>query len=199
MQPYSRRRFIDKVNRLIGQIAVADIARGKFHGRVNRFVCDFYLVVRLVFITQAFEDFDGFFFGRLADGNRLEPAFKRRVLFNMFAVFFNRGRADHLQFPAGKRGFQNVGGVHCAFGTAGADEGMDFINKQNDVVRRFYFVNNLFNPLFKVAAVFGAGDHAGEVKGNNPFIFQHFRHFPGNDFQRKPLGNRGFTDAGFTD
>ena len=40
----------------------------------------------------------------LRDGDGRETAFERRVLFNVLAVFLQRGRAHRLQLPAREHG-----------------------------------------------------------------------------------------------
>ena len=59
----------------------------------------------LVFVLQAAQNRDGVLDRRLGDEDRLEPAGQRRVLFNVLAVFVQRGGADAMQFAPRQRGF----------------------------------------------------------------------------------------------
>ncbi len=104
LQPHFGSRFVNQVNRLIGQITVADIPRRKLHRRQNRRIGNFYFVVRFIFVADALENFHSLFFGRFPDGNRLKTPFQRRILFDVLSVFLNRGCADNLQFAACQRG-----------------------------------------------------------------------------------------------
>ena len=100
---------------------------------------------------------DGVFDARLFDQHRLEAPFQGRIFFHVLAVFIDGRRADHVQFAARQHGFEHVAGVHGAFGRAGADHGVHFINEQDDFAGG---VGNLLQDrlqaLFEFAAVFGA-------------------------------------------
>ena len=67
--------------------------------------------------------------------HRLEPPGQRRVLFNVLAVFVERRRADTVQLAARQRRFQQVGGIHRAFGLAGPDQRVHFVDEQDDRCR----------------------------------------------------------------
>ena len=54
-----RTRLVDHVDRLVGQLAVADIARGQLDRGAQRLLGILHLVVRLVIGLEAAEDFDG--------------------------------------------------------------------------------------------------------------------------------------------
>ena len=57
-------------------------------------------MVLFVALADAFENLNGLFDARLFDLDRLKTAFERRIGFDMLAIFFERGRADTLQFAA---------------------------------------------------------------------------------------------------
>ena len=65
----------------------------------------------LVTIAQAFENLDGIRLGRRLDRDRLEPACECRILFDVFAIFIERRRADALNFAARIKG--RLPGTHC--------------------------------------------------------------------------------------
>ena len=70
----------------------------------------------------------------------LEAAFERRIFFNVFAVFVERGGADGAQLATGQRGLEHVGGVHGAFRGARAHQGVQLVDEENDLpfgIRRF--------------------------------------------------------------
>ena len=69
---------------------------------------------------------------RLGDEHRLEPARQRRVLFDVLAVFVERGGADAMQFAARQRRLQQVGRVHRAVSLAGADQRVHLVDEQDD-------------------------------------------------------------------
>ena len=112
------------------------IAVGKLHRGFERFVGELRLVMRLVFRTQAFENQDRFVDGRRFDFHRLEAAFERGVLLDVLAVLVQRRRADALQLAAAERGLDDVRGVHRAFGRTGADDGVQLVDEEDDVLGR---------------------------------------------------------------
>ena len=101
----------------------------------------------------------------LADEHLLEAALQRGVLLDVLAVFVQRGRADAVQLAARERGLEHVAGIHRAFGLAGADHGVQFVDEQDDlafVLRQV--VEHRLQPLLELAAELGAGDQRAHVQ-----------------------------------
>ena len=93
-------RFVKQVDRFVWQITVRDISFGKaYHFRQKR-IRDLYAVVRFVILLDAFEYGDTVFDRRLVYGDGLETAFERRVRFDIFSVFAERGSADELDLTS---------------------------------------------------------------------------------------------------
>ena len=90
-------------------------------------------MVLLVALAQAAQDRDGVLDGRLADEDRLEAALQRGVLFDVLAIFVERGGADAVQLTPGQHRLEHVGGIHGAFGSAGADDGVQLVDEQDDL------------------------------------------------------------------
>ena len=80
LHPQPRRRLVDEVDRLVGQLPAGDVAVGQHRGRDQGGVGDGDAVVGLVLLLEAAQDRDGVLDGRLADEHLLEPALERRVL-----------------------------------------------------------------------------------------------------------------------
>ena len=92
-------------------------------------------MVRLVFVADAHEYRDRLVLARLADRDGLKAALERGILFDMLAVFFERGCTDDLHLAAGKRGLQNIRGVNRALRRACTYKRMQFVYKKNDIPR----------------------------------------------------------------
>ncbi len=76
-----------------------------------------------------------------------------------------------MDFTASERGFEEVSGVHLAFLSAGADEGVEFVDEEDDAAFLFLdFFENGFEAFFEFAAVFGASDEGAEVEGEEFFV-----------------------------
>ena len=192
--------LVDQIDGLVRQEAVADIAVGKGRRGDDGGILDPDAVMDFVAFLEPPEDGDGIFHGRLLDQNRLEASFQRRVLFDIFAVFIERCRPDAAQFAPGKGRFEHIGGVHGPFRGAGADDGVDFIDEEDDFPLGVgYFLEDGLQPFFEFAAVFGPGDKGADIEADNPFVLQTFRDIAVDDPLGQTFNNGGFADTGFTD
>ena len=78
-------RFVDEVDRLVGELAPADVAVGQARGCDQRGVLDLDLVVRLVALLQTAQDGDRVLHRGLADEDLLEAALQRGILLDVLA------------------------------------------------------------------------------------------------------------------
>ena len=130
-------------------------------------------VVDLVALLQAAQDRDGVLDRRLIDQDRLEAAFQGGVLLDVLAVLVERGGADAVQLAAGQHRLEQVAGVHGAFGLAGADDGVQLVDEQDDLALGFlHFLEHRLEPLLELAAVLGAGDQRAHVQGDDALVLQ---------------------------
>ena len=156
-------------------------------------------MVGFVFRTDAAQNFHSVFGAWFLDFDRLEPAFEGGVFFDVFAIFCQGGGADALHFTAGEGGFDDVAGVHGAFRAPGSDDGMKFVDKEDDVLIAPDLIHDGLDAFFELAAIFGACDHEGEVEGDDFFIAQDFRHIAADDFLSQSFDDGGFANTSFTD
>ncbi len=118
----------------------------------------------------------------------------------MLAIFIERGRADAVQFAARQRGLQKVRSVHRAVRLAGPDEGVHFVDEQDDAARgRSDFVEHALEALLELAAIFRAGDQRSHVEREQLLVADRFRHVAIDDAQSQPLDDRRLADAGLAD
>ena len=157
------------------------------------------MVVGFVLGAEAMEDGNGLVDGWGVDANGLEAAFESGVLFDIFAVFVHGGGADALQFAAREGRFNDIGGIHGTFGRAGADEGMKFVDKEEDAFEFTNFFHNGFDAFLELSAVLGTCDHESEIEGDDFFITKNFRNVARGDLLGEAFDDGGFTDASFTD
>ena len=131
-QHLRRAGLVDHVDRLVGQLAVMDVARRQLDRRLDRLVGVLELVIVLEIGLEAFEDFDRIGDRRLVDVDLLEAAHQRAVLLEILAVFLVGGRADAAQRARRQRRLEQVRRIHrAARGGAGADHGMDLVDEQD--------------------------------------------------------------------
>ena len=161
-----RCRLIDQIDGFVRQKSVADITVRQRRGADDRAVGDAHAVVHFVAFLQAAQDRDGILDRRFVYVNLLEAPFERGVFLDAFAILVQRGRADATQLAAGQRRLEHVRRVHRAFGGAGADQGMQLVDEQNDLAARFGdFFQHGFQSVFELAAKLCAGDQARRDRG----------------------------------
>ena len=125
--------FVDQVDGLVGQETVRDVAVREDGSRNQGLIADADAVMDFIAFFQAAENGDRIFDGRLVDHDRLETPFEGSVLFDVFLVFVEGRSPDAAQVAAGQHRFQDIAGVHRAFGRAGADDGVDFIDEEENL------------------------------------------------------------------
>ena len=128
--------FIHQVDGLIRQETVGDIAVGQGGCCNQRSVLNLDAVEHLVAFFQATQDGDGVLYRRLVDHNGLKTTFQRRVFLDVLAVLIQRGSADAVQFAAGQHRLEQIASVHSAVGLARAHDGVQLIDKEDDLALR---------------------------------------------------------------
>ena len=128
--------------------------------------------MRFIFWPQAFQNLDCFIDSRRIDLHRLKTTLERGIFLDVLAIFVHRRRADALQFTAAQSRLDNVGSVHRAFGRARTDDGMQLVDKENDVLGATDFIHHRLDALFELAAIFGSGDHQREIERDHSFVAQ---------------------------
>src|SRR4029077_17671688 len=122
-----------EIDSFVGQEAVRDITMGKRGGGDDGRVFNAHAVMHFVTLLQAAKNSDGVFDIGLAYENDLEAAFESGVFFDVFTILIESGCADGAQFAASECWLKHVGGVDRAFGGTGADEGVQLVDKENDL------------------------------------------------------------------
>ena len=157
-------------------------------------------MVRLVALLQAAEDRDRVRDRRLADEHRLEAALERGVLLDVLAVLVERGRADGAQLAARQHRLEHVGRVDGALGRAGADDGVQLVDEEDDLAGGIGdLLEHRLEPLLELAAVLGAGEQRAEVERPDALALQRLRHVAVDDALGEALDDRGLADARVAD
>lgn len=116
------------------------------------------------------------------------------------AVFVVSGRADAAQRAFRQRGFEQVGRVHrAAAGAARADDGVDFVDKQNGLRDFFELFQDGFDPRFKVAAVFCTRQKRTHIQRVHFRFFERVGNIAVDDLMRQAFRQCGFAHACFAD
>ena len=195
-----RRRFIDEVDRLVGQEAVADVPVRETGRRHQRRVRDSDAVMNLVALLEPPEDGDRLLEGRLTDEHRLETPLERRVFLDVLSVFVQRRCADHSELATGQRRLQHVAGVHRPLGRTGTHHGVKLIQEQHVLPTGLGdLLEGGLQALLELTSVFGSGQHRGDVELDEALVPQRLRHIPGYHPLGQPLHDRRLPDSRITD
>ncbi len=136
----------------------------------------------------------------LVDQHLLEAALERGVLLDVLAVFVERGRADAMQLAARERRLQHVAGVHRAFGLAGADHRVQFVDEDDRLALvGGNVLQHGLQPLLELAAILGAGQQRRHVERQHALVLERLRHFAVDDALREALDDRRLAHAGLAD
>ena len=192
-----RTGLVDHINGLVGQVAVVDVLGREFGRGLQRAQGVFHAVVLFKARLQAFEDVHGFLHRGLEHIDFLEAARERGVFFENAAVLGEGGGTDALELPAGERGLEQVGCIERAAGSrTSPNEGVDLVDEQDRMGSALQGLDDAFQALLEVAAVFGAGQQCAHVQRIHDGFAQNVGHFVLGDAPSQALGDGGFAHAG---
>ena len=199
-QAQPRPGLVDEVDGLVGQHAVGEVPRAELDGRPQRGIRVLDTVVLLVRGLESVQDQHGVLDRGLPHLHRLEPALERGVLLDG-AVLLERGRTHEVQLAAREARLQDVARVGAAVARAArADHGVDLIDEDDELALvRGDLLHGLGEALLEVAAVAGAGEHAGQVERDHSLAEQGLGHRLLDDRAGEALDDRGLADAGLAD
>ena len=112
----------------------------------------------------------------------MKATLERGVFFDVLAVFIQRRGTDTVQFPASECWFEQVRCVTTAFGRAGSNDGVKFVNEEYDLSGRGSdFFEHCLESIFEFAAEFCSRDQRSHVQCHDAFIAQALRNVVVND------------------
>ena len=197
--PDFRRCLIDEVDGLIRQITVIDIADRKGDGCLQRCFVDQHLMVLLVLRYDALQDRIALLFTRFIDRHRLETTFERCILFDVPPVLIEGRRTDDLELTTGQGRLQDIRRIECTLSTASTDDGMQLIDKEQNLSVLHGFGDDALDALLKLTAVLRARDHAGDIERHDTLLQDGIRDITGDDTLRQSLNHGGLADTRLTD
>ena len=153
----------------------------------------------LVALLDAEQNADGVRFVGRRNFHGLEAALERPVLLDRLAVFGGRGGADALDLAARKRRLQDIGGVERAFGRTRAHQRVQLIDEDDGVLILHQLLHDGLQPLFKLAAILGAGHDQRKIERQNALVGQERRHVAVGDALGQAFHDGGLADARLAD
>ncbi len=200
LRPQAARRLVDEIDGLIREKTVADVTGrqggGGDHGRVG----DAHTVVYLVAVLQTAQDGNRFFNRGLGDEDGLEPPFQGGVLLDVLPVLVQRRRADRAQFAPRQHRLEHVRRIDRAFGRAGADHRVQFVDEQDDLAAALADLSEHgLQAVLKLSAEFRPGQERPQIELHDAFVLEAFGDIAAHDPLRQPLHNRRLADPGIAD
>ena len=110
-----------------------------------------------------------------------------------------RGGADALDFAAGERRLQDVGGVERAFGRTRAHQRVQLVDEDDGVLVLHQLLHDGLEALFELAAVLGAGHDQRKIERQDALVGQERRHVALGDALRQAFHDGGLADARLAD
>ncbi len=197
---HARAGRVQQAHRLVRQLPRRDVAVAELDRRFQRFVEDLHAVMLFHHRSDAAHHAHGLGLVRFVHLHGLEAPRQRGVLFDVFLVFGKRGRAHRAQRAARQCRLEQVRRIAGACGTTGADEGVGFVDEQNDRLGAgLHLVDHRAQTLFELALHAGAGLQQADIQRAQLHILQRRRHVAARDALREPFHHRGLADAGFAD
>mmetsp|Transcript_90457 Transcript_90457/g.193984 ORF Transcript_90457/g.193984 Transcript_90457/m.193984 type:complete len:393 (-) Transcript_90457:756-1934(-) len=195
--------FVEDIDGLIGQEAVIDVLRRKFHASDQRLLTVPQLVVHLILPCKPAEDLNRLIHGGLRHGNRLEATLQRLVLLHILPVLLNGCRADDLKLAARQRWLHDVGSVHGATAAtcaASAHQRVDLVNHEDDVPLRIQnLLDNVLQALLELATVLCACQETCKIELYNALPFQDVGNVARSDALGEALSNGRLSDTRLAD
>ena len=154
----------------------------------------------LIPFLQTTEDGDRSGFIRFIDHDFLETPFECLIGLEIFLIFVQCRCTDRPQVTPCQRRFEDIGCVHGSAGFTGTYEGMDLIDKEDDLTGcGDHFVHDALQTLFELTLVLGACDEGSHIEGVDLFLFQVLRYVSTHNTMRQAFGDSGLTYTRFTD
>ena len=191
---------VQHVDGLVRELTASEVAGRHVGSGFQGAVGDQDLVGLFVDSAQATEDVDRLSRGWLIQRDGLEAAAQGRVFLKVFLVLAPGGGGDGPQLATGQGRLEQVGGVGATFTVAGADQGVGFVDKQDDGRRgAFHRFNHAFQAFFELAFHRRTGLQCPHVQSPQFHARQALRHIAIDDTQGQAFNNGAFAHAGIAD
>ncbi len=165
LQPLIGACLINHINRLVRHVPVIDIAARQLRRHLERLVGVANAMMLLKTALQALEDLDGVADRRLNHVNLLEATCQGAIFLENTAKLLEGRGADATDLAGRQQRLEQVGGVHHpAGGCTRANDGVNFVNKQDGLRALFQRLEQRLEALLEVAAVLGTGQQRAQIE-----------------------------------
>ncbi len=192
--------LVDDVDGLVRQAAVVQMPGRQLHcgGNGRRLV--FHAMEGFVMGLEAHQDLLALGQRGLDNVDLLKAPRQGAILLEMILVFLVGRGADAAQLARSQHGLQDVRGVHGpAAGRARADNGVDLVDAQDGAGNGLEFGDDALEPGLEITPVFGPGQKAAHVQGEDTGLDELLRDLAARDPQGQALGHGRLAHAGVAD
>ncbi|GBC78646.1 hypothetical protein HRbin08_02142 [bacterium HR08] len=199
--PQPRRRLVHKINGLVRQEAIRDVAMTEHRRRHQGRILDAHPVMHLVPLLQSAQDRDRVLDRGFADQDGLEAAFERGVLLDVLAIFVEGRRPDAPELAAREHRLQEIARIHGrSLGAPGSHDRVQFVNEEDDLALRLLdLAEHGLQALLEFAPVFRPRDERAHVQLNDALVLQPLGDIAPHDPLREPLDDGRLADARLPD
>ena len=143
---------------MVREEAVGNVTLREFYGCDAGIILNTYLMMVLVALLDTTEDTDGIYLVRFINHDGLETALQSLILLEVLLILVEGSSTDGSQFTTSQRRFQNVGCIHGTFASTSTYQGMNLINKEDNLaVGVGYLFDDALQALLKFSLVFSTG------------------------------------------
>ena len=104
-----------------------------------------------------------------------------------------------MQFTPRQHGLEHVAGVHRTLGRARPDDGVQLVNKEDDLAGGIgHLFEHRLQPFLELAPVLGTGDQRAHVERDDALVLQPLGHVAAHNALGQPLGDGRFSHTGIT-
>ena len=134
------------------------VAVGVLNGSTQHIVCNLDTVKFRIGFPQPLQHGIAELFIRLGDLHRLKAAFQCAVLADGGTEFAGRGGTDQPNLATCQLWLEHVGSINGTLRSAGPHNGVQLVDKQNDVPVFGCLCQAVFQAFLKIAPIFCAGE-----------------------------------------
>src|SRR5690606_26192838 len=197
LRPHGRR--VEPADDLVGHVQVPQVTWCHLDGHVDGLVVEPHRVAALETRTQVVENLARLIERGLFDSHGSEPPRQRLIFLDELLVLGQRRRADHAHFAAREHRLEDVGRVgRRAQRRPGADDGVHFVDEQNQIRPFLHFADDVLHPLLEHPPQHRPGNERVELQADDLAVAQAYGHRVGFEFDapRQAFSDRRLADAG---
>ena len=200
LETQTRSSLVDKVDSLIWQESLGDIAVRQLYRGDDCLILDTHAVVTLVALLKTSHNRDSILGGRLVDHNLLESSLKGFILLEVLLVLVERRSTYGAQLATRQCRLQDVGSIHSSLALTCAHKRVYLVDKeQHTTLGRDNLLNYCLESLLELALVLCTSHQRTHIQRVYHLVLQILGHIATHYTLGNALGNGGLTHTRLAD